>query len=40
MKVLKTAVADSLFVSQTELVVGDLRRAEALLGLRPMTRKD
>jgi len=37
---LKSAVARSLFVSQTAVVVGDLRRVEALLGLRPMTRKD
>ena len=37
---LKSAVAKSRFASKTEIVVGDLRRVEALLGLHPMTRKD
>ena len=37
---LKSAVARSRFASKTEIVAGDLRRVEALLGLRPMTRKD
>lgn len=37
---LKSAVAKSRFAAKTEIVVGDLRRAEALLGLHPMTRKD
>jgi YVTN family beta-propeller protein len=37
---LKNAVAKSRFAAKTEIVVGDLRRAEALLGLQPMTRKD
>ncbi len=37
---LKSAVAKSRFAAKTEVVVGDLRRAEALLGLHPMTRKD
>ena len=37
---LKSAVAKSRFVGKTEIVVGDLRRVEALLGLHPMTRKD
>ncbi len=37
---LKSAVAKSRFAAKTEIVVGDLRRVEALLGLRPMTRKD
>jgi YVTN family beta-propeller protein len=36
---LKSAVAKSRF-PKTEIVVGDLRRVEALLGLHPMTRKD
>jgi hypothetical protein len=36
---IKAAIAKSRF-AKAELVVGDLRRAEALLGLRPMTRKD
>ncbi|MSV35257.1 MAG: YncE family protein [Bryobacterales bacterium] len=36
----KAAIAKSPFAGNTEIVVGDLRRAEALLGLRPMTRKD
>ena len=35
----KAAIAKSRF-AKTEIVVDDLRRAEALLGLRPMTRKD
>jgi hypothetical protein len=33
-------VAKSRFGAKAEVVVGDLRRTEALLGLRPMTRKD
>jgi len=37
---LKSAVAKSRFAAKTEIVVGDLRRVEALLDLRPMTRKD
>jgi len=37
---LKSAVAKSPFAAKTEIVVGDLRRVEALLDLRPMTRKD
>lgn len=37
---LKSAIAKSRFAAKTEIVVGDLRRVEALLGLRPMTRKD
>ena len=37
---LKSAVAKSRFAATTEIVVGDLRRVEALLGLHPMTRKD
>ncbi len=37
---LKSAVAKSRFASKTEIVVGDLRRVEALLDLHPMTRKD
>ena len=37
---LKSAVAKSRYASKTEVVVGDLRRVEALLDLRPMTRKD
>jgi YVTN family beta-propeller protein len=37
---LKSAVAKSRYAAKTEIVVGDLRRAEALLDLRPMTRKD
>ena len=37
---LKSAVAKTRFASKTEIVVGELRRAEALLGLHPMTRKD
>ena len=37
---LKVAVAKSRFAAKTEIVVGDLRRVEALLGLHPMTRKD
>ena len=37
---LKNAVAKTRFAAKTEIVVGDLRRVEALLGLRPMTRKD
>ena len=37
---LKSTVAKSRFASKTEIVVGDLRRVEALLDLRPMTRKD
>jgi hypothetical protein len=37
---LKGAVAKSRFAAKTEIVVGDLRRVEALLGLHPMTRKD
>jgi hypothetical protein len=37
---LKSAVAKSRFAAKTEIVVGDLQRVEALLGLRPMTRKD
>ena len=37
---LKNAVAKSRYASKTEIVVGDLRRVEALLDLRPMTRKD
>ena len=36
----KAAVARSRFAADTQIVVGDLARAEALLGLRPMTRKD
>jgi hypothetical protein len=36
----KTTIAKSRFAAKTEIVVGDLRRVEALLGLRPMTRKD
>ena len=36
----KAAIAQSRFASMTQIVVGDLRRAEALLGLRPMTRND
>ena len=36
----KAAIAKSRFAAKTEIVVGDLRRVEALLGLRPMTRKD
>jgi len=36
---IKAAIAKSRF-AKTEIVVGDLRRAEALVGLRPMTRKD
>lgn len=37
---IKSAVAKSRFAATTQVVVGDLRRVEALLGLRPMTRKD
>jgi YVTN family beta-propeller protein len=37
---LKSAVAKSRFAAKTEIVVGDLRRVEALLGLHPMTRID
>lgn len=37
---LKNAVARSRFAAKTEIVVSDLRRVEALLGLHPMTRKD
>lgn len=37
---LKSAVAKSRFAAKTEIVIGDLRRVEALLGLHPMTRKD
>jgi hypothetical protein len=37
---LKGTVAKSRFAGKTEIVVGDLRRVEALLGLHPMTRKD
>jgi YVTN family beta-propeller protein len=37
---LKSAVAKSRFAAKTEIVVDDLRRVEALLGLHPMTRKD
>jgi len=37
---LKSAVAKSRYATKTEIVVGDLRRVEALLDLRPMTRKD
>ncbi len=37
---LKSAVAKSRFSAKTEIVVEDLRRVEALLGLHPMTRKD
>jgi hypothetical protein len=40
MAALKSAVLKSRFAANTEIVVGDLRRVEALLGLRPMTRKD
>ena len=36
----KAAIAKSRFASKTQVVVGELRRAEALLGLRPMTRND
>jgi hypothetical protein len=36
----KAAIAGSRFAANTEFVVGDLRRTEALLGLRPMTRHD
>jgi YVTN family beta-propeller protein len=36
----KAAIAKSRFAAKTELVTGDLRRVEALLGLRPMTRND
>ena len=36
---LKSAVAKSRFAAKTEIVVGDLRRVEALLDLHPMTRK-
>jgi hypothetical protein len=36
----KAAIAKSRFASNTQLVTGDLRRVEALLGLRPMTRND
>jgi hypothetical protein len=37
---IKAAIAKSRFASKTEFVVGDLRRTETLLGLRPMTRQD
>jgi hypothetical protein len=37
---IRSAIAKSRFAGNTEVVVGDLRRAEALLGLSPMTRKD
>jgi hypothetical protein len=38
---IETAVAKSRFRNTTKIVAGgDLRTAEALLGLRPMTRKD
>jgi YVTN family beta-propeller protein len=37
---LKSTVAKSPYAAKTEIVVGDLRRVEALLDLRPMTRKD
>jgi len=37
---LRSAVAKSRFAAKTEIVMGDLRRVEALLGLRPMTRND
>jgi YVTN family beta-propeller protein len=37
---LKSALAKSRFAAKTAIVVGDLRRVEALLGLHPMTRKD
>jgi hypothetical protein len=40
MAALKSALLKSRFAAKTEIVVGDLRRVEALLGLRPMTRKD
>jgi YVTN family beta-propeller protein len=40
MATLKSAVAKTRFADKTEIVVGDLRRVEALLGLHPMTRKD
>jgi len=40
MALLKSAVLKSRFAANTEIAVGDLRRVEALLGLRPMTRKD
>ena len=36
----KAAIARSRFASDTQVVLGDLARAEALLGLRPMTLKD
>jgi hypothetical protein len=38
-EMVKAAIAKSRFAN-TEIVVGDLRRAEALVGLRPMTRHD
>ena len=37
---IQAAIAKSRFAANTEIVMGDLRRVEALLGLRPMTRKD
>ena len=37
---LKSTIAKSRFAARTEIVVDDLRRVEALLGLHPMTRKD
>jgi len=37
---LKSAIAKSRFAAKTEIVVDDLRRVEALLGLHPMTRRD
>jgi YVTN family beta-propeller protein len=37
---LKEIVSKSRFAANTEIVVGDLRRVEALLSLHPMTRKD
>ena len=40
MALLKNAVLKSRFAANTEIVVGGLEGVEALLGLRPMTRKD
>lgn len=37
---IKSAIATSRFAGNTEIVVEDLSRAQALLGLRPMTRKN
>jgi len=38
--VVEAALKNSKFGPATEVITGDLRKVEALLGLRPMTRKD